>query len=86
MPILETVEPRPDIIDIEGLESPSAPAPRRGPRRPFLSIWYRCCHAYGRLYRNRSETAYEGRCPACGASARVGIAPDGSEHRFFEAR
>ena len=86
VPILNVVKPRPDIIDIDGLKAPAGSTPRRGPRRPFLSIWYRCCHAYGRLYRNRPETAYEGRCPSCGAQARVGIDPEGSPQRFFEAR
>ncbi len=80
------MEPRPDIVDIRGLPAPAGPRPQKGPKRPFLSIWYRCCHAYGRLYRNASGTAYEGRCPGCGSQARVGIDPHGSEQRFFEAR
>lgn len=80
------MESRPDIVDIEGLASPPDARPPKGPKRPFLSIWYRCCHAYGRLYRNDANTAYEGRCPACGSQARVGIDPHGSEQRFFEAR
>ncbi|MCP3906270.1 MAG: hypothetical protein GY715_21820 [Planctomycetes bacterium] len=57
-----------------------------GPKRPFLSIWFRCCHQYGRLYRNRSETAYEGRCPRCGARVRAGIGPQGTSRRSFEAK
>ena len=54
--------------------------------RKFLSIWYRCCHTYGRLNRNQDGTAYEGRCPRCGASARAIIGPGGSNQRMFEAR
>ena len=54
-----------------------------GPRRPFLSVWYRCCHVYGRMYRNRAETAYLGRCPRCGAPVRALIGPDGTDHRIF---
>ena len=79
------MEPRRDIIDIEGLRQAQQPHSTKGTCRPFLSIWYRCCHAYGRLYRNEHATAYEGRCPRCGARARVGIDPEGSSQRFFEA-
>jgi hypothetical protein len=56
-----------------------------GPRRPFLSVWYRCCHVYGRMYRNRAETAYLGRCPRCGAPVRALIGPHGTSNRMFIA-
>ena len=59
---------------------------RAAPPRKFLSIWYRCCHTYGRLYRNKAGTAYEGRCPRCGATARALIGPGGTNQRLFEAR
>jgi hypothetical protein len=59
--------------------------PERSARK-FLSVWYRCCHTYGRMYRNRSETAYEGRCPRCGARVRARIGPGGTSQRMFEAR
>lgn len=59
-------------------------AHRDKPRR-FLSVWYRCCHTYGRLTRNKAGTAYEGRCPRCGARARAAIGPDGTSQRMFEA-
>ena len=78
-----------DIVDIPGVPSRAArraEGPTRGPRRKFLSIWFRCCHAYGRLYRNRAQTAYEGRCPRCGARARARIGPDGTSQRMFAAR
>ncbi len=57
----------------------------RGPRRKFLSVWFRCCHAYGRMYRNADETAYEGKCPGCGAPVRALIGADGTNHRMFKA-
>ena len=53
---------------------------------PFLQVHYRCCNAYGRLVRNADETAYEGRCPKCGRTARALIGPDGTSQRTFEAR
>ncbi len=63
----------------------SGDATARGPRRKFLSVWFRCCHTYGRMYRNADETAYEGRCPSCGAPVRALIGPDGTSRRTFEA-
>lgn len=54
-----------------------------GPRRRFLSIWFRCCHTYGRLYRNQDETAYEGRCPRCGVAVHALIGPEGTSQRVF---
>ena len=73
-----------DIIDIDGLR-PIYERERTGPRTPFLSIWFRCCHAYGRLYRNRAQTAYEGRCPRCGKPVQALIGPNGTARRTFES-
>ncbi len=56
-----------------------------GPRRRFPSVWYQCCHVYGRMYRNPEATAYEGRCPKCGAAVHALIGPDGSNRRMFLA-
>ncbi len=57
----------------------------KGTKRRFLSVWYRCCHVYGRMYRNAEETAYLGRCPGCGAPVRALIGPDGTTGRMFRA-
>ena len=77
---------RRDIVDVEGLPPPEPPPPSPGARRPFLSVWYRCCHTYGRMYRNPDQTEYVGRCPRCGATVRARIGPDGTPRRSFEAR
>jgi hypothetical protein len=64
-----------------------APAPGSPEsRREFLSVWYRCCHVYGRMYRNAERTAYDGRCPRCGAPVRALIGPDGTDQRIFIAQ
>jgi hypothetical protein len=77
-----------DIVEIDGKRLPTVNAPpdaadAAGPRRKFLSVHYRCCHTYGRLYRNAAGTAYEGRCPRCGAAVRALIGPNGTNQRTF---
>jgi len=84
-------DPR-DRVDIEGLRTPddssagrsSAGGASSGKR--FIMIWFRCCHAYGRLTRNAAGTHYAGRCPRCGAPVSVRIGPGGTDRRIFEAR
>lgn len=53
--------------------------------RPWLMIWFRCCGAYARVYRNAAGTEYSGRCPRCQATLRVPIGPGGTTRRMFEA-
>ncbi len=69
-------EPKPDA----GGKSP----PERKPR-PFLGIQFKCCHTYGRIYRNDAATKYEGQCPKCRAKVSVPIGSGGTGARFFEA-
>ena len=79
------------ILDLTGParsnDHPSAPSDPSldAAKRPWLAVMWKCCSTYSRIYRNRSLTAYEGRCPRCGRSVRVGIGPSGSRQRFFEA-
>ena len=75
-----------DFVDIEGLRTQRPK--RTHDERPlkFLSIWFRCCNTYGRLNRNADATAYEGRCPRCGAPVQALIGPYGTSQRTFEAR
>ena len=58
---------------------------KKGANKRFLGIWYRCCNVYGRLYRNRTGTAYTGRCPGCGAPVRACIGPGCTKRRSFIA-
>ncbi|MCG8649856.1 MAG: hypothetical protein MI861_08485 [Pirellulales bacterium] len=53
---------------------------------PFLGIRFQCCRTYGRIYRNRAVTAYEGRCPKCQAKVTVPIGDGGVSSRFFTAQ
>lgn len=79
-----------DIVELRGLNVPVAAAGAPGKKtagagKRFLSVWFRCCHTYGRMHRNRQETAYEGRCPKCGAKVRAAIGTGGTTRRVFEA-
>lgn len=70
----------------DGLGADGSPSHNfRGGRR-WLAVLWRCCSAYSRIYRSAAGDAYEGRCPKCGRAVRVGIGPDGTACRFFEAR
>ena len=75
------------ILEFGGQSRPGPPRSREEApgKRPFLAIWFRCCHTYGRLYRNKEQTAYEGGCPRCGAKVEAKIGPGGSARRMFEA-
>lgn len=57
---------------------------RRGPTKRFLSIMFRCCNTYGRLYPNKEGTRYEGKCPRCGARTQATIGRGGTDRRLFE--
>lgn len=80
-------DPR-DRVDIDGLRSPdpAKKADASSSARRFIMIWFRCCHAYGRLTRNAAGTHYQGRCPRCAAPVSVKIGPGGTDRRMFEAR
>ena len=88
-------DPR-DIVDIASIRRREevarqnrldADAAARTPRgRPWLSIWFRCCHTYGRIYRNDAGTMYLGRCPKCGKQVRALVGPGGTNRRMFEAK
>lgn len=53
--------------------------------RPYIGMWFRCCHVYCRIYLNRAGTAFQGFCPKCGAKATVHVAKGGSKSRFWIA-
>jgi hypothetical protein len=55
-------------------------------KRKFLGVHFQCCNVYARVYINRQQTAYEGRCPRCGKRVDVKIGPGGTDNRFFTAR
>jgi hypothetical protein len=77
-------DPR-DIVDIAGL----ADRPRREPTqsrasRPWLGVWFRCCHVYGRMTKTPDGRMYRGRCPRCAAEVRAVVGAGGTSQRFFQ--
>lgn len=83
-------ERKPNAMAGEQLDLTSNPpraydAPVSASRRPFVGIQFLCCEIYGRIYRNREVTAYEGRCPRCGKPVEIRIGPGGGSGRFFTA-
>jgi len=79
------------ILDLSGTsgQTPSGASASKSntgrTSRPWLAVFWRCCHTYSRIYRNRDQTAYVGCCPACGKSVRAAIGPGGVSNRFFQA-
>ena len=82
-----------DRIDIDGLtpkHPTSASHAKEGASgskdKKFLMVWFKCCHAYGRLNRNGLGTHFVGRCPRCGSQVSARIGDGGTDRRIFEAR
>lgn len=55
-------------------------------KKRYLGIKFACCSVYARIYANKDNTAYEGRCPKCLKPVKVKIGQGGTNNRFFEAR
>lgn len=60
------------------------PAHRQG-ARPYLGIYFECCHVYARVYRRADQPQYVARCPRCLRAAKIRVAADGSRKRMFIA-
>ena len=65
--------------------APSSSEREPGAAGKFLGVHFMCCDIYARVYPNREQTAYEGRCPRCGKRVEVRIGEGGTDARFFQA-
>lgn len=68
-----------------GHRNDKSKAPDTKEKRAYISIYWRCCHTYSRVYRNATHTAYEGRCPRCKGFLKVPIGKEGTTQRTFIA-
>ena len=73
-----------DRCETSNTDTPNTSDPQKKARR-FLSIYWRCCHVYSRIYPNRAATAYEGNCPRCRSFLQVPIGEGGTQQRSFMA-
>lgn len=53
--------------------------------RFWVSVMFRCCHVYQRVYFRPGATTAEGRCPRCLQPVCFEIREDGTDGRFFTA-
>jgi hypothetical protein len=75
-------DPRDYKLDIANLDGASPDAARNA-ARPFVSVLFRCCNVYQRIYRSADGTKYEGRCPKCARPVRFLVGEGGTSERFF---
>ncbi|MDF2576920.1 MAG: hypothetical protein K0S74_404 [Chlamydiales bacterium] len=54
-------------------------------RTKYISIYWKCCHIFSRIYQNKNGTAYQGCCPRCLKSVEAPIGPQGTSQRMFMA-
>ncbi len=57
----------------------------RTQKRPYLSIYWKCCHVFSRIYKDKNQIKYEGFCPNCRAYLTVPIGSEGVSQRTFIA-
>ncbi len=53
--------------------------------RPYISVFFRCCRVYQRIYRTADADKYVAYCPRCMRKVEVRVGPSGTDARFFEA-
>lgn len=84
-----SISRRPDSVDLRAGQ-PSTPG-ANGPRpagasgRPWIGVFFRCCHVYSRIYRNAAGSAYTGRCPRCSSEVTARVGSGGTQRRIFFA-
>ncbi|HQY88895.1 MAG TPA: hypothetical protein PK402_09560 [Tepidisphaeraceae bacterium] len=81
-----TSDPRDYRLDIRSVELKDVPDFTRAiapTSKPFLSVLFKCCSVYQRVYKNPTEDRYDARCPRCGKFVRFVVGAGGSDQREF---
>ena len=58
---------------------------KKTPPREYISVYWKCCHVFSRIYKNTKQTAYEGQCPLCRSFIRASVGEGGTTQRTFIA-
>ena len=76
-------------VEVSSAAQPPSPQPSpvgRGGNagaQPYISVLFKCCNVYQRVYRSADGTRYDGRCPKCGRAVRFLVGEGGTSERFF---
>jgi len=82
-------DPRDYKVEISSGARPPSPQPSPGAgsgktdTRPYVSVLFRCCNVYQRIYRSADGAKYEGGCPKCARPVRFLVGAGGTSERFF---
>lgn len=52
--------------------------------KKFISVLFKCCNHYRRIYINKDGTAYSGSCPGCMKRVNIRVGEGGTSARVFE--
>lgn len=63
--------------------TPTQQPPTEPPSRAYLSIHFKCCNAFARIFPNAQGTSYAGHCPKCARPVQIKIGPGGTTNRTF---
>ena len=56
-----------------------------GQDRIWVSVYFRCCHVYQRIYFKKGACVTQGRCPRCLKEVEFELSENGEPGRFFSA-
>lgn len=53
--------------------------------KPFISVYFKCCKVYQRIYLNKTGEKFVGWCPKCTRKVTAVVSPDGTTDTTFVA-
>jgi len=76
-------DPRDFKVELSSTGTAPAAGGGNAAKRPYLSVVFRCCGVYQRIYRSNDGATYSGRCPKCARPVQFKVGPGGTDERFF---